>query len=127
MIVIVEDKRECVSFCDMEFKQFMRLNIIVSFARTHSCCKIRQAASELSLNCRWIIDLNEETISLLRIPWEQAFILRAVLFLYSERKIGDESRRSVNSLMTMIQTAIKSSLKMDCAAYDKRARDIYLR
>lgn len=127
MLIIVDDKRECVSFCYMSLNQFMQLSIIVSFARANSCQKIRKAASELSLNRLWKIDLDKGKISLLRMPWDQVFMLRAVLLLFSKRNIGHESRKVVNFLMDTVHAAVKSSLKMDCVSYGKRAKDIHLR
>jgi len=100
MIIIVDDKRDKVSFCWMEIGQFFKIAAVVNFARTKPGI-IGEQARELSNKCHWILHSHGDKMSLVSLTWEQVFTLSAAL-----EALGLGARKSMEFLDAAINAAI---------------------
>jgi hypothetical protein len=122
MLIIVDDKRERISFCDMEIEQFYKISAIVAFARTQPGLTGKIAAGLID-KCHWIFRPEGMRISLVWLSWEQIFMFNAGLMA-----MGSQARKSVAFLTLAIEAAISSALKSDSLPdiYGESAKDIQL-
>lgn len=111
MTVVVNDKREEVSFCAMDGPLVQMVTLMISFGRHHGNAWFRLLATDLCLTCRWIVGPGKG-ISLTHMSWQQVWMLRAIS---RDRPFcdldGPRSRQVVSEIAGAIQVAVDMSLK----------------
>lgn len=131
MLIIVDDKRQNVSFCKMSFEQFFRIQAVIQIARTLGDDHIRKLAKDLNLNCLFVLDYDRRQISLLRLSWEQVFMLNAAMISLQKAMDADKTKEALSFMITLIDATVESALRTDASLVDyagsERDKNIHLR
>jgi len=115
MVIVVDDKRQNVSFCGISFEQFFHIKTVIQIARTQGKGRANQIANALNLNCLYYLDYERQQISLLQLSWEQVFMLNATMISLQQSMNADKNKLELDYMIAAIEAAVESDLRTDAS------------